>query len=135
MLVTFKPVINNNMTYLIRLSHQYSINEDPKLSLPTQVDIQNLFTNSKIYTKYKVISIIEKTVSGNQDWIDWERKRLHWNNDNDDKKKKRSKSSGRIFDEGTIVQLNPMEIRTFYVELGDRFGIEIDDDSTQLAFL
>ena len=132
MLVTFKRLQQSQpyMTYLIRLAHQYSIDEDPNLSTPVQIDIQNLFT-SKSFTALKVVSVVEKTVTGNQDWSDWERKRLKWNGIRDSTEKVET-----ILNDGnTIVQLKPMEIRTFYVVLGERFNVEVDDDSTHLAFL
>lgn len=132
MLVTFKRVQQSQpyMTYLIRLAHQYSIDEDPNLSSPVQIDIQNLFT-SKLFTAVKVVSVVEKTVTGNRDWADWERERLKWNDIKDSTKKVETTWN----DSNTIVQLKPMEIRTFYVVLGGRFNVEVDDDSTHLAFL
>merc|ERR1712150_327200 len=119
------------MGYLIRLAHQYASEEDSIYSTPVQVDIQSIFT-SKPYTMLKVVSVTEKTVSGNQNWSEWEKKRFEWSSNISVKD---ATASGRSFDDGTVVQLNPMEIRAFEVVLGSRFGVEVDDDATALAML
>ncbi|KAL7572841.1 hypothetical protein ACA910_014693 [Epithemia clementina (nom. ined.)] len=56
----------NTTLLLIRLAHQYGPDEDSVLSTPVQVNFAVLFQ-----PKYKVISIVETTLSGNQNWADF----------------------------------------------------------------
>jgi hypothetical protein len=102
MLVTLSQITDREeLTFLLRLGHQYAAGEDVKLSAPVDVDL------SKVLANYKVISVKEKTLTGNQDWEVYQSRRFVWS----DKETgtvplKRSPSE-------TIVSLTPMEIRTF----------------------
>ena len=99
-------------TYLIRLGHQYGINEDPKLSQPVVVDLKSLFPGQTIQT------IQETTLSGNVDISTWHNKRLDWTSANSgggssirsEETKSQKEEVG-----GTSITLDPMDIRTFMV--------------------
>ena len=96
---------------LIRLAHQYDVNETTPLSHPVRVDLSKLFVDHFIKN---IVSFVELTLSGNQRRSDWEESRkMNWIIDEDT-----NKSSGRSFDEGFVVQLNPLEIRTFELTFG-----------------
>jgi hypothetical protein len=91
-------------SFLLRLAHQYDINESSALSSPVKVDLSKLFVK-------KVISFMELTLSGNQLRSEWNKsRRLLWLDDTDEKFMDPSPD---------LVQLNPMEIRTFVVRISD----------------
>jgi len=94
---------------LVRLGHQYDIGEDDNvLSKPVQVNIQTLL-DSRLC---KVVSVTEKTLSGNQNWTDFVSTKFNWT----DPIKSNNDSQGPTDDSGSIiVTLQPMDIRTFYV--------------------
>jgi len=104
MLVTFSRVYGSSNEFLIRLAHQYAVGEDDIFSTPVAVDISDLFA------RHSVVSFAEKTLSANQDRASWEAKKFLWNNEDD-----RKPSFERALEDGTVVQLNPLEIRTFIV--------------------
>ena len=108
MLTTFSLIHGTTDKYLVRLGHQYGIGEDERLSLPAAVDLSILFPNTNI------ISITEKTLSGNQDRKFWEETKLQWR-----------KETHKTLDKGTSVVLGPMQIRTFevLVDSGDASNI------------
>lgn len=108
MLVTFSLLhAASHKTFLIRLGHQYGKGEDDELSKPVRIDMKRLFAG------YEVLNVVEKTLSGNRDYSDWENSRLEWNDDF---------SSRRSVD--GVVELEPMQIRTFEVQVNDASSIE-----------
>lgn len=108
MLVTWTRITDREEPiFLLRLGHQYAAGEDVKLSAPVDVDLSKVLLN----TNYKVISVQEMTLTGNQDWKVYQRRRFVWSGDKETSTaaaitSKRSPSE-------TIVTLLPMEIRTF----------------------
>lgn len=92
-------------TFLIRLGHQYASNESEALSKAAHVNMQQLLAD------WKVASMIEKTLSGNQNHSEWESRRLHWTGESKDKRVR----SATI--EDYDIELKPMEIRTFEVQV------------------
>lgn len=104
MLVTFKK-LDKSKKYLIRLGHQYGVDEDTTLSKEVTLDLAVLFSS------FNVLGASERTLSGNQGWNDWLEHRLDWiglgstpvKSDVDDKQ--------------TTVTLKPMEVRTFILEM------------------
>ena len=106
MLVTFQKLGGKESNdYMIRLGHQYGENEDTELSQPVTVDLATLFNG------FKVISVDEVTLTGNQKFSDWQSTRLKW-------------VGSRDFSEITVddtnnttVTLQPMDIRTFNVTM------------------
>ena len=105
MLITYS--VRSNGSYLVRLAHQFGVDESIKNSVPTEVDLKILFPSKTIS------SFAEKTLSGNQNRIDWEQSRLHWGNNFTPFQYEDS----RVLNENTIVILRPLEIRTFEVEV------------------
>ena len=112
MVVTFTALDEGN-TYLIRLAHQYGKDESDTHSSPVQVDLKDLFPH------HDIASIAEKTLSGNQDRSEWEMRRFQWNDDATTQvlSDEDGKEEAREVSAGTFV-LKPLEIRTFYVEVG-----------------
>jgi len=102
MLITFARLPNRkDSTFLVRLGHQYAAKEHPRLSAPVQLDLLNLFAEQK------VVSVVEKTLSGNQDRLLYEKKRLSWTQDT---------ASSRTNDvSNTTISIAPMDIRTFEI--------------------
>eukprot|EP00978_Attheya_sp_CCMP212_P016963 scaffold44868_cov59-Attheya_sp.AAC.6 len=122
MLITLTRQGLGNGSLLIRLGHQYGANENKRLSKPVQIDLHQLLA------EYHVESFVEKTLSGNQDRLEWDKKKLKWSTRPSSTKKRRQ--PGRASDNGSVIQLNPMEIRTF--ELRVRPRESISSTSTKL---
>ena len=100
----------NLSAYLIRLGHQYGIGEDENMSVPVKVDL-----STTIFYKHKIVSITEKTLSGNQDYSSWVERRFDWNHHSSSKTN--SSSSPQSSLDGTVVTLKPMDILTFEVSV------------------
>lgn len=109
MLVTFAKIHARPGTYMVRLAHQYGIGEGP-LAAPVDVDISNLFNDTR-----KIISITEKTLSGNQDWSEWSIKKLKWESFLQ-QASSRSVSAGCMFSNVNTVTISPMKICTMEVK-------------------
>ena len=101
MVISFVALDAQN-TFLLRLGHQYGVNEDATLSQPVKIDLHKLFA------KNEVASIREKTLSANQMRTDWEARRLQWD--------LYSTKEWTPNDDGQVV-LKPLEIRTFEIVL------------------
>ena len=111
MLVTFVEfdgnIDDNKSTHMLRLGHQYGIDDDPDLSQPVQVDLTALLS------KFKVVAAEEMTLSSNQRYNDWVDRRMDW------------LGSGPLAPSNVdiahpVVTLGPMEIRTFRLQLEPR---------------
>ena len=103
----------DSVKILLRLGHAFGEGEADGLSEPVLVDISHLLTN------YKVKSIAEKTLSGNQDRSVWEQNKMIWTNDSLQNKSVKSIAPDKIF----CFVLNPMEIKTFEIE-ADRVNVK-----------
>merc|ERR1712086_840403 len=73
MVVTF--AVLDKGSFLVRLAHQYGKAESDVHSAPAVVNLHDLFPTEEI------MSVTEKTLSGNQDRAAWEKRRLRWNFD------------------------------------------------------
>ena len=90
--------------FLIRLGHQYGLGEDEELSKPAKVDLVDCLPG------YEITGVVELTLSGNQNVEDWKKSRLVWTSGSSGSKK------GSTTDlKDTVVELQPMDIRTFRV--------------------
>ena len=105
MLVTFKRLASTQ--FMIRLGHQYGLDEDATLSQVVQVDLAGLFS------LFQVISVEEMTLTGNQKYNDWVKKRLDWTGTG-------PIPTSSVSDSNTVVILSPMEVRTFVVGLKEQ---------------
>ncbi|KAK3039160.1 hypothetical protein RJ639_028906 [Escallonia herrerae] len=94
---------------LLRLAHLYETGEDKDYSVMTSVELKKLFPNKKI-TK-----VTEMNLSANQERAEMEKKRLVW-------KVKGSSEEAMVTRGGPVdpgklvVELAPMEIRTFFID-------------------
>uniref|UniRef100_A0A7N0UN86 Alpha-mannosidase n=1 Tax=Kalanchoe fedtschenkoi TaxID=63787 RepID=A0A7N0UN86_KALFE len=94
---------------LLRLAHLYEVGEDEDLSVVTEVKLKKLF--------YKEISkVTETSLSANQERAEMEKKRLVWKVEGSSKEEPKVVRGAPVDPSELIVQLAPMEIRTFIVE-------------------
>lgn len=93
---------------LLRLAHLYEIGEDMNLSVKSSVELKKVFHNKQI-TK-----ITEASLSANQGRAEMERKRLVWQVKGSSREPQVSRGQP-VDPEKLIVELAPMEIRTFII--------------------
>jgi hypothetical protein len=110
MLVTLTRIPDREEpTFLLRLGHQYAVGEDAKLSAPVDIDLSKVLLNAN----FKVISVKEKTLTGNQDWEVYQSRRFVWSSDTEETSETAVPLKRTGSPSGTTVTLKPMEIRTF----------------------
>jgi hypothetical protein len=117
MLLTRMPLYDEaeGTAFLIRLGHQYGIGEDGVLSQTVKVDL------ALCVPGFQITGIVERTLSGNQAFSSWKKSRLDWNFGL--LKLKKGEHFGFVSsDSGTIVELMPMDIRTFKVNVKEVFS-------------
>jgi hypothetical protein len=113
-LLTFEKISDGS--YLLRLSHQFAINED--LLLSGDVDI-NL---SKFFKNYVLKSVVEMNLSANQLKSEMMGRKIHWNStitrNGVNHKTENVKSPEFPIDtnDDFLITLTPMQIRTFIVK-------------------
>ncbi|XP_057870116.2 alpha-mannosidase isoform X2 [Cryptomeria japonica] len=93
---------------LLRLAHLYEASENVKLSVPATVDIHNLFPGRKIK------KIVELNLSGVQEKS--KIKTLNWKVEGDTGSSAGAPRRDALKDGEHIVELSPMEIRTFNLD-------------------
>lgn len=93
---------------LLRLAHLYEIGEDKNLSAMASVDLRKLFPNRKI-SKVK-----EMNLSANQEREEMEKKRLVWQVEGSPDGSTAIRG-GPLDTSKLVVELGPMEIRTFMI--------------------
>uniref|UniRef100_A0A1S4HD42 Alpha-mannosidase n=1 Tax=Anopheles gambiae TaxID=7165 RepID=A0A1S4HD42_ANOGA len=100
-LLTVEPWKDDTM--LLRFEHLFEKGEDSQYSLPIQINVQDLFVN------VNVVSLRETTLAGNQ----WKEDSIRLDyGQKDNKNTKRT-----VIENEFIVELKPMEIRTFVIQL------------------
>ena len=110
MLVTLTQIADREEpTFLLRLGHQYAVGEDDKLSAPVEVDLSKVLLTAN----YKVMSVKEKTLTGNQDWEVFQKRRFVWSSEKEEISVTAVPLTRSRSPPETIVTLKPMEIRTF----------------------
>ncbi|KAL8230467.1 hypothetical protein R6Q57_000250 [Mikania cordata] len=109
-LLTLQELEDGNV--LIRLAHLYEIGEDKDLSVMTSVNLKKLFA------KRKIINISEMSLSANQGREEMEKKRLVWKVEGSKNDEPTVQRGGPVDPQKLVVELAPMEIRTFIVTLG-----------------
>lgn len=93
---------------LLRLAHLYEVDEDKDLSVMASVELKKLFPNKKIS------SAEEMSLSANQGRAEMEKKRLVWKAEGSPQGAKVARG-GAVDPAGLVVELGPMEIRTFVI--------------------
>ncbi|KAJ8752293.1 hypothetical protein K2173_003929 [Erythroxylum novogranatense] len=99
---------------LLRLAHLYEIGEDKDLSAITSVELRKLFPGKKIG------KVTEMSLSANQERTEMEKKRLVWQTEGSLKEAAPppSQRGGPVDPVKLVVELAPMEIRTFVIDFG-----------------
>lgn len=96
---------------LFRLAHLYEVGEDKDLSVMTCVELKKVFPNKKIK------KLTETSLSANQERTEMERKRLVWKVEGTSEEEESKVVRGGPVDPAKlVVNLAPMEIRTFIIE-------------------
>ncbi|XP_076949600.1 alpha-mannosidase At3g26720-like [Bidens hawaiensis] len=96
-------------TVLLRLAHLYEVGEEKDYSVMASVELKKLFPNRKIR------KVREMNLSGNQERGEMDKKRLKWKvKDSSEEKIVRG---GGVDPEKLVVELGPMEIRTFFINI------------------
>lgn len=96
---------------LLRLAHQFAVEEDAEYSQPVQVDV------AKLLASFKPLSLTELTLSANQDKATQQKEKVQWQYTLKSKVIKTDLAARLEGVNDMVVTLNPMQIRTFSVEL------------------
>uniref|UniRef100_A0A453MAD6 Glycosyl hydrolase family 38 C-terminal domain-containing protein n=1 Tax=Aegilops tauschii subsp. strangulata TaxID=200361 RepID=A0A453MAD6_AEGTS len=100
---------------LLRLAHLYEAGEHKDLSAPASVDLKRVFPDKKIG------KIIETSLSANQERAAMEKKRLKWKVAGPPPKENVVRG-GPLDPSKLVVELAPMEIRTFVINFDHRLA-------------
>nr|POE85660.1 putative alpha-mannosidase [Quercus suber] len=95
---------------LLRLAHLYEIGEDKNLSVMTSVELKKLFPGKKIG------EVTETNLSANQERTEMEKKRLVWKVEGSSREENKVVRGGPVDPAKLVVELAPMEIRTFVID-------------------
>ncbi|XP_019447418.1 PREDICTED: alpha-mannosidase At3g26720-like isoform X7 [Lupinus angustifolius] len=93
---------------LLRLAHLYEIEEDKDYSVKASVELKKLFPNKKIS------KVTEMSLSANQERTEMEKNKLVWKVGGSIEKPKVVRG-GPVDPAELVVELAPMEIRTFFI--------------------
>ncbi|KZV21769.1 alpha-mannosidase [Dorcoceras hygrometricum] len=99
---------------LLRLAHLYEVSEDKDLSVKASVDLKRVFPDKKIY------NIRETSLSANQERGEMEKKRLSWKVEGGSNKQDPGPRGGPVHPTELVVELAPMEIRTFIIDFNSK---------------
>ncbi|OIW09434.1 hypothetical protein TanjilG_10306 [Lupinus angustifolius] len=108
-----------NGSTLLRLAHLYEIGEDKDLSVSATVELKKLFPIKKIK------EVKEMNLSANQERIEMERKRLVWKVEGSSEDENVSRG-GPVDPKDLVVELAPMEIRTFIINFNSIHDLVFD---------
>jgi len=110
--VQIAPVaVNTNQSFLIRLAHQYSVNDPSPWAVNATVDLANLF--SIPVTAITELTLTATQAAGGHQPYQWNTNTVDRLNDNQHVKARRR----TIPAAGTTVTLQPMEVKTYSVQL------------------
>ncbi|KAG4915573.1 hypothetical protein JHK87_053130 [Glycine soja] len=98
-----------NGKVLLRLAHLYEIGEEKNYSLTASVELKKLFPNKKIN------KVTEMSLSANQERAQMEKRKLDWKVEGSTEEPKVVRG-GPVDPTKLVVELAPMEIRTFFIE-------------------
>ncbi|KAG7984987.1 hypothetical protein I3843_03G001300 [Carya illinoinensis] len=105
--ITLQELENGKV--LLRLAHLYEIGEDKDYSMMGSVEMKKLFPNRKIN------KVTEMSLSANQERAEMENKRLVWKVEGPAEEPKVLRG-GPVDPVELVVELAPMEIRTFFID-------------------
>lgn len=95
---------------LLRLAHLYEVGEDKDLSVLASVELMKLFPDKKIR------KVTEMSLSANQEREEMIKKRLVWKVEGSQNDKSKALRGGPVDPIKLVVEIAPMEIRTFIIE-------------------
>ncbi|XP_047310058.1 alpha-mannosidase At3g26720-like [Impatiens glandulifera] len=97
---------------LVRLAHLYEVGEDKDFSGMAKVELKKLFPGKKIQ------KVREMNLSGNQERTEMIKKKLVWKSEKSSSRDVSSRKGASVVDPiEMVVELAPMEIRTFHIQL------------------
>ncbi|KAK9113343.1 hypothetical protein Syun_020140 [Stephania yunnanensis] len=103
---------------LLRLAHLYEVGEDKELSGIASVELK------KVFPRKKISKVTEMNLSANQERAEMEKKRLKWKVEGTNKEEEMKVLRGEPVDPmKLVVELGPMEIRTFIVNFDPLFDV------------
>merc|ERR1712217_499355 len=100
----------NQSCVMLRLAHQFGINEDAELSKPVTIDLARLFKDRHIQ------SINERGLTGTISRSEVLQRRIPWKVDGENSSVASDDASVVTTPSGLTVTLTPLQIRTFIVE-------------------
>ncbi|XP_021298038.1 probable alpha-mannosidase At5g13980 [Herrania umbratica] len=106
---------------LLRVAHLYEVGEDSVLSVVTSVELKMLFPGKKI------AKVTEVSLSANQERAEMEKKRLVWKVEGSSGENPKVARGGPVDPKKLVVELAPMEIRTFVIDLDQTYSKRIFD--------
>lgn len=102
-------------TLLVRLAHQFDIDEDIHLSQSVEIDLFALLQ------PYAPVTAVELTLSASQDKALREAEKIMWKSESSDSAMStpypKSAASRQLSTDSSIVVMHPLQIRTFSVEI------------------
>merc|ERR1712167_454618 len=117
--ITSNYAAHNKGQLLLRLSHLYEVGEHPKLSLPVDVNLANIFSKAGL----KITGASETTLTGNQPVANVKRHKWNTRFANENVKSAFAENAAtcdatsclteRVPFKYPIVTIRPMEVRTF----------------------
>ncbi|KAL3813940.1 hypothetical protein ACJIZ3_015208 [Penstemon smallii] len=107
--------LESNKEVLLRLAHLYELGEDEDLSVMANIELQKLFPGKQI------IKAVETSLSANQERSEMEKKRLIWKVQGSASNGESKLRRGTVDPSKLIVELAPMEIRTFVIHFEKTF--------------
>ncbi|XP_058003498.1 probable alpha-mannosidase At5g13980 isoform X2 [Hevea brasiliensis] len=109
----------DNGKVLLRLAHLYQIGEDNNYSVMTSVELKKLFPGKKIH------KVTEMSLSANQERAELEKKRLVWKVEGSVIQEPLPRG-GPVDPAKLVVELAPMEIRTFLIDFDQKSHLVYD---------
>ncbi|KAL2939592.1 hypothetical protein RDABS01_033750 [Bienertia sinuspersici] len=105
---------------LLRLAHLYEVGEDKDLSSMANVELKRIFPSKKIS------KVTETNLSANQERAEMEKKRLVWKSQGFPAHASKVTRGGPVDPTKLVVELGPMEIRTFVIEFSHKSDLIFD---------
>ncbi|KAF6169657.1 hypothetical protein GIB67_004049 [Kingdonia uniflora] len=116
-MITLQELLDGKV--LLRLAHLYEVGEDEDLSVMANVELKKLFRDKKIG------KVTETSLSANQERMEMEKRKLLWRVKNDIKDEPKIVRGGVVDPTKLVVELGPMEIRTFLIDFDRGLSREV----------